>query len=280
MTALHWLLSLIAAGFVLQNIFLRWFDASANLEAFAALTTENLQAGKIWTLATYSFLHSTDRFPYLLHIVSTLLGLYWLGRELVPLLGARRFIGAYFAAIVLGALTWTAAHWTQGGMLMGASAGICGLLVIFACFYPYRQITFLLFFVFPISLKPKFIVLGLLAFDLCGVVFYEIMGALSPFTIAHSAHLGGMLAGWLYFKYAHEPNRLLVGTRQPADRAGTAAKLANAPVMADTGAPLNRQELRAELDRILDKINSEGFGALTTGEKRALDKAKDLLARR
>ena len=38
--------------------------------------------------------------------------------------------------------------------------------MIFACFYPYRQITFLLFFVFPISLKPKFIVLGLLAFDL------------------------------------------------------------------------------------------------------------------
>jgi hypothetical protein len=42
----------------------------------------------------------------------------------------------------------------------------------------------------------------------------------------------------------------------------------------------SREDLRAEVDRILDKINSQGFGALTADEKRLLDEAKDLLSRR
>ena len=42
----------------------------------------------------------------------------------------------------------------------------------------------------------------------------------------------------------------------------------------------NRENLRAEVDRILDKINSQGFGALTAEEKRILDEARDLLSRR
>jgi hypothetical protein len=41
-----------------------------------------------------------------------------------------------------------------------------------------------------------------------------------------------------------------------------------------------REDLRAEVDRILDKINSDGFGALTADEKRLLDDARDLLSRR
>jgi hypothetical protein len=39
-------------------------------------------------------------------------------------------------------------------------------------------------------------------------------------------------------------------------------------------------DLRAEVDRILDKINSQGFGSLSADEKRMLDDAKDLLSRR
>jgi hypothetical protein len=44
-------------------------------------------------------------------------------------------------------------------------------------------------------------------------------------------------------------------------------------------APNDRAGVRAEVDRILDKINSHGFGALTVDEKRVLDEAKDLLSR-
>jgi len=42
----------------------------------------------------------------------------------------------------------------------------------------------------------------------------------------------------------------------------------------------SKEYLRAEVDRILDKINSQGFGALTPEEKKRLDEAKDLLSKR
>jgi hypothetical protein len=42
----------------------------------------------------------------------------------------------------------------------------------------------------------------------------------------------------------------------------------------------DRGHLRAEVDRILDKINSQGFGSLSADEKRVLDEAKDLIGRR
>ena len=42
----------------------------------------------------------------------------------------------------------------------------------------------------------------------------------------------------------------------------------------------DRGHLRAEVDRILDKINSDGFGSLSADEKRVLDEARDLISRR
>jgi hypothetical protein len=51
------------------------------------------------------------------------------------------------------------------------------------------------------------------------------------------------------------------------------------PAPAARLAPNARAGVRAEVDRILDKINSHGLGALTIAEKRVLDEAKDLLSR-
>ena len=68
------------------------------------------------------------------------------------------------------------------------------------------------------------------------------------------------------------PTAVIMPTRAPCRAAAPPPDLPN---------PATRQEdLRAEVDRILDKINSDGFGALTTGERRVLDEAKNLLSRR
>ena len=176
-SVLGWLIAAIVAGFVLQNVFTRLFDAGNFLERIAALSPAALRAGQVWTLFTYSFLHQPDN---LLHIIGNLLAIYFLGREVLPLLGARRFIALYACAVVLGGATWTAVNWHSGGVLLGASAGVSALLVVFACFYPDQEMTFLLFFVFPVTLKPKYLAFACLAIDLCGCVFYEIMGAVSP----------------------------------------------------------------------------------------------------
>jgi membrane associated rhomboid family serine protease len=278
-SVLVWLIVAIVAGFLLQTIFLRWFGVGREFTNLFALTIGGLQSGKVWTLLTYSFLHSPAN---LMHIVGNLLGLYFLGRELLPIMGERRFLGFYATAVLTGGLLWTATNWNSGGVALGASAGVSGLLIIFACLYPNRQITFLLFFVLPVTLKPKYVAWVLLGLDLCGFVFYEVMGAASPFGFAHSAHLGGMFAGWIYFRYVHEGQWRL--KRRSANfelpkwarrKTQTAAESPRYQVNISS-----RSDLKAEVDRILDKINSQGFGSLTDEEKRVLDSAKDMLSRR
>ncbi len=281
-SAVTWLISAIVAVVVLQYVFLRVFSGNPTLERLLMLTTESIRSGKIWTLFTYSFLHSTDN---LLHVVTNLLGLYFLGRALQPVLGSKRLMWLYSGAVITGGILWVATHWDGAGAAIGASAGVLGLLVVFACLYPNRPMTFLLFFVLPVTLKPKHVAIGLLIFELLGFLFYEIMGAVSPFgsSIAYSAHLGGMLAGWLFFRYVHEANWSFASPRndiEPPRWFRKAPKSTPPPVYQVQVDVTRREDLRAEVDRILDKINSEGFGALTADEKRLLDEARDLLSRR
>ena len=269
-SVLTWLIAAIVAAFVMENVFLRIFNSGSWVEALA-LSVSGLRAGHVWTLATYSLLHSPDN---LLHIVCNLLGLYFLGRELLPLLGEKRFLGFYAAAVVLGGLAWSAVNWRLGGSVIGASAGVMGLLILFACFFPDQELTFLLFFIIPVRLKPKYVALSCAGFDLFGCVFYEILGKVSPFgPIAYSAHLGAMAAGLLYYRFVHSPSswrkarERRSGIELPAPRPAFRVNLENC------------SDLRADVDRILDKINSQGFGALTAEEKRRLDEARDLLSR-
>lgn len=280
-SALTWLISAIIGTFLLQFVFLRWFKADEAFESLLGLTVANIKAGKVWTLFTYSFLHSTGN---LLHIVGNLLGLYFLGRVLQPVLGSRQLMWVYSAAVVLGGAAWLATHWVTGsGAAIGASAGVAGLFVVFACLYPNQPMTFLLFFILPVTLKPKYVAFALLGIEGLGFGFYEVMGAVSPFgsAIAHSAHLGGMLAGFLYFRYVHSGTWRLPRSRRDVELPRWLQKNAKTPSAAPSEIELTRREdLRAEVDRILDKINSEGFGALTPDEKRLLDEARDLLSRR
>ena len=122
------------------------------------------------------------------------------------MLGARRFLAFYASSLVAGGLFWSALHWGRPAVIFGASAGASALVILFACFFPNRETTQLFFFL-PISFKPKHLAYLLFAFDLLGLVFYEILGAASPFgASAHSVRLGGMAAGWLYFRYVHDSN--------------------------------------------------------------------------
>ena len=277
-SVLAWLISAIVAGFVLQLVFERILEIPGAMEHYFGLSASGLRSGRVWTLLSYSFLHDTRN---LLHIVGNLLGLYFLGRVLLPMLGATRFLSVYAAMVVAGGAAWAAINWHVGGSVVGASAGVAGLFVVFACFYPNQPVTFLLFFIVPVTLKPKYIAIAALLVDLGGCLFYEIMGMPSPFGFAHSAHLGGMAAGWIYYRYLHEANWHLPSRRADIELPRwmkKAAKPATPSVyQVNTGNP---GDLRAEVDRILDKINSQGFGALSADEKRLLDEAKDLLSRR
>ena len=285
-SALTWLLSATIAGFVLQVILgSNWFSGAGDrLENLFALTLPAFQDGWLWTLFTHSFLHSTS---FIFHVVVNCLALYFLGRELIPVLGTRRFLGIYAIATIAGGLAWTAAHWRFGaGELIGATAAIDALFIVFACFAPNLPMRFLLFFVFPVTVRPRHIACFLAAVDVFVLLAYELPGVKLPFDaeMASSAHLGGMLTGFLYYRFVHgaswfnREDRAEAGSPRWIGRAKKAADSSLPPEIENPG-PNSPQEIRAEVDRILDKINSQGFAALTAEERRILDGAKDLLSR-
>ncbi len=278
---LTWLLAALIGAFVLEFVlFSRWFDSSGQLVSGLALTTSGLSEGRVWTLATYWLLHSTSN---LLHIAIVLGGLFALGRACEPHIGAIRVTAVFFGAVVLGGLFWAAVNWKTDGLLMGGVAGVYGLLALYAAMQPNREFSVLLFFFFPVTLKPKNLALSLGAFELLAFVYFEIFRNSSPVHYAPSAHLGGMMAGWIFFRYVNRQPLGLAGAKPQLDRPawmeGTPSASSHSSMHAQSGPP-DRAQLRADVDRILDKINSHGLAALSAAEKRQLDEARDLLRRK
>ena len=283
-SALTWLICSVIAGFVLQLAAgASWLGGAAAIDEQFALSVSGLRAGRVWTLLTHGFLHDPR---YFFHALVSVVMLFLLGRELVPVLGTRRFLGLFAGATAAGGLGWTAVHWRMGGLQthVGAIAAVDAMLIVFACFFPNRPIDFLLFFV-PVSVRPKYLAWAVLGLALFGLFFFELRDIPQPFgrfVIASSAHLGGMAAGWIYFRFVHgAPWRRAAGraefepARLPARR-----NVENSAEVVPAAPVESREDLRARIDRILDKINSHGIGSVTPAERRLLDEAKDLLSRR
>lgn len=275
---LTWTLCALTAGFLIQIVFSRAFE-SGQFNNFASFTADGLTRGWVWTFVTYPLLHDN-----VLYWLANAVTLYFLGRELLPLLGERRFAWFIFAAATLGALAWTPAHLNTTDSLTGATSISCAFLMLFACLHPNRRVSFLLLF-FPVTVRPKYVAWTVLALSAIGLVANEIPGDRLNLSIAHSAHLGGMLAALLYYRFVH-----LREWRTPDGRAeielpqwlkksaktSAAEKPAKYTVNVSTA---SRADIRAEVDRILDKINSEGFASLTADEKRLLDQARNQITR-
>ena len=270
-TMLVWIVSTFSAAFFLQLILLSpKLRSMAQLLERMDLTVNGLKHWELWTLVTHSVMGSP------LSIVFTIITLIFVGRELEPLLGSRRFFALFLGSIIFGALCWSAVNWQHGGSLVGASAAILALLVVLARINAGMEMTMLLF---PVSFRLQHVVWVILAVEVLVLLFYEIFGAQAPLGLTPSADLGGMLAGWLFFKFVH--------TSEGWDRAGT-FRLPGwlrfkgrkpAATARTSSAPWRSGNLRADVDRILDKINSHGFHSLSDEEKQILDDAKDLLSK-
>lgn len=290
-----WLICTIIAGFVLQNVAVRWLGLGPGetFHRLFALSSESILTGKVWTLATYSLLHSMGNF---FHLLGNLLGIFFIGRILENAIGDRRLLWLYVGGVLSGGIIWLALHWGDRGWLLGASAGVGALLMMFAAMQPNRSITLLLFFILPVTIKPKWLIICLGGFDLFGFLFFEAVTGSGINGIAHSAHLGGYAFGWLFYRYGfltrsngrpsiELPAWLKRRKKTPAQEApaytvnmGTTTSGSTSSATAPS--PPREVDLAAEVDRILDKINTHGFGALTDTEKRILDRAKDRLNRR
>lgn len=273
------LISVLIAAFLIELVVVApWFPVRVYLPHHFGHSVAAFPELRLWTIGTHVFVHSTDN---LLHITGVVAGLILLGRELLPFMGARRFIGVFFGAAMMGALVWTAVTWPGRDILIGGIAGVYGLLALFVYLNPRLELRFLLFFLVPITIKLRHAALALGLLSFCGSIYFDIMGATSPFDYAPSAHLGGMLFGAVYFYvvYAEKtiiprPSRWLPFlSAHPGRTAGE-----NSPGVGDELTPRERDPvaIRAEVDRILDKINASGLSSLSSDEKQQLDAAKRL----
>ena len=156
---------------------------------------------KIWQLLSYAFLHGS-----VMHLLLNMYALWLFGIALENLWGSRRFAIYYFVSVLGAGLTQllvTSVTLKQGGYFptIGASGGVFGVLLAYGLFFP-NQILILLIPPMPIKAKYFVLIFGLIE------LFFGITGTQSG--VAHFAHLGGMLSGFLLLAYwkKHPPDRV------------------------------------------------------------------------
>jgi len=279
-SALVWIISATVGGFILANVFERLFLSGHFTDLFA-LSTGDIQRGYFWQFFTYGFVQKPEELFGVLTFCFNLMWLYLFGRELEGLLGAKRLTWLYLTGLALGGVAWFGLNYKVGGQISGAWPGVAALFVMYACLNANQRIPLLIFFVFPVTLKPKYLAWAAVVFEVCALFFIEFPHHESRLG-SPAAHLAGMFVGFLYFRFVHEREWRTPDGVAEIELPQWLKKKQKSP---ETAPPvykvnLDREALRAEVDRILDKINSDGFAALTSDEKRLLDDAKDLLSRR
>jgi len=142
-----------------------------------------------WQVVTYAFLHGS-----LGHIFFNMLGLWMFGSELERIWGSRRYMEFLLASVLTAAACQLIMAFVGGWLnpTVGASGGIFGLLLAFGMMFPNRTILPLFP---PIPMKAKVFVAVFGTLELLQGVFG------TPSGVAHFAHLGGMLGGWLMMRY-------------------------------------------------------------------------------
>lgn len=159
-------------------------------EKFGLTPWDVTHQGYVWQLATYIFLHDTGN---LMHLLFNMLGLWMFGSELEQVWGTRRFTRFFFICGIGAGVLMVLLFLIWGGdyrvTTIGASGAIYGVLLAFGMLFPDRIIYLL---IFPIPAKYLVMILG-------GIAFYSSLSASSS-GIAHVAHLGGMICGYIYIK--------------------------------------------------------------------------------
>jgi membrane associated rhomboid family serine protease len=152
---------------------------------------------QVWQLLTYGFMHGG-----LAHLFFNMFALYMFGPAIETRLGAQRFLAYYLACVAGAALLQL---WVGRGAeaypvpTVGASGGVFGLLLAFGMFYPHQKLMLL----FPPIPMPAWLFVtlyGLLELYL-GVSGRGLSGAAGSGGIAHFAHVGGLLTGFLLLNY-------------------------------------------------------------------------------
>jgi membrane associated rhomboid family serine protease len=204
-----------------------------------------------WQPVTYLFLHGD-----LFHILLNMYVLWMFGSAIEHAWGSREFLKYYFVCGIGAGILTVLSSPSSPIPTIGASGAIFGLLLAYGLLFPNRYV--LLNFFFPI--KAKYLVLIFGALELLSSIRYTSDG------IAHFAHLGGMLVGFVYLKLDWRLTSLKKQFSKPA--------MPRRPRIVPGGSGIDdERELEREVDRILSKISEQGLDSLTDDERETLERA-------
>jgi len=276
----------IIVAFVGQQILEK--SSSFPVNKYLYLSLDGLKHGYIWQLLSFQFLHAN-----LMHLAGNCLVIFFLGRAVEDALGRKSFLLLYFSSGVVGALCQTLAGMLAGAInlqphalyfsapVVGASAGAFGLSAAFTLLFPDQIL--LLFMIIP--MRAKYLLWGSIALAAWGVALPNN----SPFGqhVADVAHLGGILAGFIFVKYAVHwhfqwpqlnrrarlPVRRLVKVHSQKPGWGRDKGVVEEDLPPD-------EFLSKEVDPILDKISAQGIQSLTERERKILETARNKMGKR
>lgn len=222
--------------------------------ADALVLVPGLAPVRPWTLVTYMFLHGSFG-----HLFFNMLSLFFFGPRLEARLGGSRFLTLYLISGLAGALL---SFMTPSAAIVGASGATFGVLYGFAHYWPRDRI--FIWGVFPIEARWLVGIMTVLA-------LFGTRGFGSP-GIAHFAHLGGFLGGFLYLRWLDRSS----SARRFQTAASRIEPLLDERRALERWSRIRGEDLhevnRAELDRLRHKIETAGVGSLTSGDREFLDR--------
>src|SRR5262245_24490874 len=197
------LLLINVVAFLLQRFLpaLTQPSLAGKFDEYFALSADGLRHGYVWQLLTLQFMHAGWA-----HLLCNCLAIFVFGREVEEALGRKNFLTLYFSSGVIGGLLQALAgvllgmhferYYSFAAPVVGASAGAFGLTAAYALLFPDRVL--LLFLIIPMRAKYLLLLSGLAT--IWDLIFPEhsVMGK----GVADAAHLGGMLTGIIFVRYA------------------------------------------------------------------------------
>ncbi|MBR4674083.1 MAG: rhomboid family intramembrane serine protease [Victivallales bacterium] len=253
---------------VLVFLVCQFGNSGEELYNLCALHPYFIKKYQIWRLVTYTFLHGG-----FWHIVCNMWGVFLFGKPVERLLGYKRFLVLYFMSGVIGALVWLLFNWHSRIGCVGASGALFGVMTACAMAFPDARIMLLFP---PIPMKMR-------TFVIC----YMVLEVLSSFninsSIAHIAHLGGALGGFLYMRRIAPDNRfsqwlsgLFKRRPSPTRPSDSYAPPDMTPYVNDDDEILDSDALK----QVLSKIAKEGYDNLSGDELALLKRATDAIKRK
>ena len=176
-------------------IFLLLVFTSLGRTLYGDLALRPLPHTQIWQPVTYAFLHGG-----LLHLSFNMFGLWMFGRVVERQWGPRRYLIYYFVCVVGAALVNLFASAAVGHtqFTVGASGGVLGVVLAFGMMFPDAR---MVVFPIPYPIKAKWAIIGFILISVALAITDTVPN------IAHFAHLGGMLFGWLLILHWRKGNQ-------------------------------------------------------------------------